>query len=270
MKLLFTDLDGTLLNNDSKVSPGTKAFLERFLADGNKLIFSSGRPLDSVLEVKRDAGLTQNGIFLICSNGTLVYDCDNACYLMEKRLPLPYISYLQKQAQQHGLHIQTYRDDAVISPADDEEIRFYRRRIHLPLIISPNLSDALIKEPFKMLAISLHDFDKLETFRKDISEWAAGKVQTIYSNDMYLEIFDKDAGKGNAVRFLCDYFAVPLSDAYAAGDAGNDISMLEAAGTGIAMSNASENVKKAADVITDLDNDRDGLADMMEKLLAKS
>jgi hypothetical protein len=63
---------------------------------------------------------------------------------------------------------------------------------------------------------------------------------------------------------------VALSDAYAAGDAGNDISMLEAAGTGIAMANASENVKKAADVITDLDNDHDGLADMMEKLLAKS
>ena len=52
MKLLFTDLDGTLLNNASQVSPATRAFLDDFLAAGNKLILSSGRPTDSVLEVK--------------------------------------------------------------------------------------------------------------------------------------------------------------------------------------------------------------------------
>ena len=48
MKLLFTDLDGTLLNDESQVTPGTKAFLDEFLAAGNKLVFSSGRPLMSV------------------------------------------------------------------------------------------------------------------------------------------------------------------------------------------------------------------------------
>lgn len=269
MKLLFTDLDGTLLNNNSKVSAQTKAFLDEFLAAGNRLILSSGRPLNSVLEVKNDAGLTQKGIFLICNNGTLVYDCDNECPIMEKRLPRAYVSYLQEQAQKYDLHIQTYRDDAVISPAEDEEIKFYRRRIHLPFIISPNLTDALTQDPYKMLAISLDNFDKLEAFRQSISSWAENKIQTIYSSDMYLELFDWNAGKGNAIRFVCNYFGVPLTDAYAAGDADNDISMLEAAGTGIAMANATDKVKQYADVITDLDNDKDGLADMMKKLLAQ-
>lgn len=269
MKLLFTDLDGTLLNNDSMVSPETKAFLDDFLADGNKLILSSGRPLDSILEVKKDAGLTQNGILLTCSNGTLIYDCDNQCSILEKRLPISYVSYLQKKAEEYGLHVHTYRDNAVISPADDEEIRFYRRKVHMPLIISPDLTQALDQGPFKMLAISLNDFEKLEAFREGIADWAADKIQTIYSNSMYLELFDRSAGKGNAVRFVCDYFNVPLSDTYAAGDAENDISMLEAAGTGIAMANAPDNVKKHADVITKLDNDKNGLADMMQKLLAQ-
>ncbi len=267
MKLLFTDLDGTLLNTDSLVSAGTKAFLDKFLAAGNKLIFSSGRPKDSVLEVKNNAGLTQPGILLICSNGTQVYDCDRKQIIFEKRLPLSYVSYLQEQAEKYDLHIHTYRDDAVVSPLDDEEIRFYRQRIHLPLIVSGRLADALTVPPCKMLAISLNDFDKLEAFRLGIKDWAQDKVQTIYSNGIYLELFPHDAGKGNAVRFVCDYFGVPLSDAYAAGDADNDISMLEAAGCGIAMSNASDAVKKYADVVTDFDNDHDGLADMMRKLL---
>lgn len=267
MKLLFTDLDGTLLNNDSEVSPKTKAFLDDFLSSGNKLILSSGRPLGSILEVKENAGLTQRGIFLSCSNGALVYDCDNKCPILEKRLSRTYVAYLQDQAKAYGLHIQTYRDDAIVTPAEDKEIQYYRRRIHLPYIVSPDLTKALDKDPFKMLAISLDDFDKLETFRKGIADWAKDKIQTIYSSDMYLELFDLNAGKGNALRFVCNYFKIPLSDAYAAGDADNDISMLEAAGTGIAMANASDQVKQHADVITDLDNDKDGLADMMKKLL---
>lgn len=269
MKLLFTDLDGTLLNHESKVSPKTKAFLDEFLAAGNKLILSSGRSMHSILEVKNEAGLTQKGIFLSCCNGTLVYDCDNARPILEKRMPRAYVPYLQAQAQKYDLHIQTYEKDYIISPTDDEELRYYCIRIHQPLIISPVLADALTEDPYKMLAISLNDFDKLEAFRQSISDWAENKIQTIYSSDSYLELFNHTAGKGSAVRFVCDYFGVPLQDAYAAGDAENDISMIQAAGTGIAMANASESVKQYADVITDLDHDHDGLADMMQKLLAQ-
>jgi len=118
-----------------------------------------------------------------------------------------------------------------------------------------------------MLAISLHNYEKLETFRKRISGWAENKVRLIYSSDQYLELFPWDAGKGSSLLFLCDYFGIPVSDAYAAGDAENDISMLEAAGCGIAMKNATDNVKAQADVVTELTNDQDGLADMMRKLL---
>ena len=200
MKLLFTDLDGTLLNNASQVSPGTRAFLDEFLAAGNRLILSSGRPKDSVLEVKNKAGLSQPGILLSCYNGAQIYDCDSRRTIMAKKLPISYVSYLQEQAANYDLHIQTYQENAVVSPADDEEIRFYRVRIHLPLVVSPMLTDALTEGPYKMLAASLHDHGKLEAFRLGISDWSEGKIQTIYSNDMYLELFRQDAGKGNARR----------------------------------------------------------------------
>ncbi|MDE6943559.1 MAG: Cof-type HAD-IIB family hydrolase [Lachnospiraceae bacterium] len=267
MKLLFTDLDGTLLNNASQVSPATRAFLDDFLVAGNKLILSSGRPTDSVLEVKNNAGLNQPGILLCCYNGAQVYDCDSCSTIMAKRMPLPYVSYLQKQAAKHHLHIQTYQENAVVSPADDEEIRFYRTKIHVPLVVSPVLADALTDGPYKMLAADLYDHDKLEAFRLEIFDWTKGKIQTIYSNDKYLELFRQDAGKGNALHFVCEHFGVSLSDAYAAGDAENDISMLQAAGTGIAMRNASDQVKQAADIVTRYDNDHDGLAETMRRLL---
>ena len=271
MKMLFTDLDDTLLNSQSQVSPETKAFLDEFLAAGNRLVLSSGRPLMSVMEVKELAGLHQPGIFLSCSNGTRIYDCDRRRTIRKLGLPFSYVSYMEEQAKALSLHIQTYRDsdadDAIVSPADDEEIRYYRRKIHLPLVVSANLCDALTEEPCKMLAISLHNFEKLEAFRKNIADWAAGKVRTIYSSDKYLEIFDWNAGKGSSLLFLCDYLGISVSDSFAAGDADNDISMLDAAGCGIAMKNATDKVKAHADVVTDLDNDQNGLADMMRKLL---
>ena len=186
MKLLFTDLDGTLLNNNSLVSPGTRAFLDEFLAAGNRLILSSGRPTDSVLEVKDNAGLTQPGILLSCYNGAQVYDCDSRRAIMEKRMPLSYVSCLQERAARHHLHIQTYQEHAVVSPADDEEIRFYRTRIHVPLVVSPVLTDVLTDGPYKMLAADLHDHNKLEAFRLAISDWAEGIILCVRKSTLII------------------------------------------------------------------------------------
>lgn len=267
MKILFTDLDGTLLNNNSRVSAGTKAFLDEFLAAGNKLVLSSGRPLKSIQEVKETEGLNAPGILVIASNGALVYDCDLEKPILERPLPLSYVSYLQKEADALGLHIQTYTRDSIVCREEDEEIQFYRRRIHLPLVLTDDYASSLTARPYKMLAIDLHDHGKLLAFCDRIANWARDKIRYIFSNDKYLELFVKEAGKGNAVRFVCNYFGVPLSDAYAAGDADNDISMIQAAGCGIAMANAAPKVKEAADVVTRLDNDKDGLAECMRELL---
>ncbi|MCM1263653.1 MAG: Cof-type HAD-IIB family hydrolase [Butyrivibrio sp.] len=267
MKILFTDLDGTLLNKKSMVSENTKAFLDEFIHAGNKLVLSSGRPLKSILEVKENAGLMQPGILIIAYNGALIYDCDSKSAILEKRLPLSYVSYLQSQAKALGIHIHTYTDDAVVNDSDDEETKFYRIRIHLPLIIADDYAAFLKKEPFKMLAINLKDRSKLIAFCDSIADWASDKIQYIFSNDYYLELFNKDAGKGNAVRYVCDYFNVPISDTYAAGDAENDISMIKAAGCGIAMLNADSKVKEAADVITDKDNDNDGLISCLKAII---
>ncbi len=267
MKILFADLDGTLLDNKSQVSAGTKAFLDGFLSAGNKLVLSSGRPLESILEVKENAGLTRPGILISANNGTLIYDPDAQAPIMEKRLPLPWVDVLQEKADEAGIHIQTYKDDAIIAEAEDEELTFYRRRIHVPVCLAAHFTDVMDKGPHKMLAIHLTDHQALVDFRESMSDWGKDKIQMIFSSEAYLEIFSIEGGKGNAVRYLCDYFGVDRADSYAAGDAENDISMLTAAGCGIAMQNAVDAAKEAADVVTESDNDNDGLAKCMEKLL---
>ena len=90
-------------------------------------------------------------------------------------------------------------------------------------------------------------------------------LNTLFSNPMYLEVISNEAGKGNALKWLCNYLNIPISSSYAAGDQFNDVSMIEAAGTGIAMLNGDPAIFEFADVLSEFDNNHDGLSQYIVK-----
>ena len=87
-KILFTDLDGTLLNSAKKVSPGMQLLLSKMVLAGNRLVLTSGRALPSVLKVAKNAGLLFPDTVIIAANGNEVYDCDTKTFLMRKSVPI--------------------------------------------------------------------------------------------------------------------------------------------------------------------------------------
>ncbi len=128
--------------------------------------------------------------------------------------------------------------------------------------------DELTQGPCKCIGIELKDADKLENFRLSLLPWAKEEgVSMIYSNPYYLEFFPAASGKGAAVKTLCELLGINPYFSVAAGDAQNDLSMIEAAGMGIAMCNGSEDVRMAATTITAYDNDHDGLAHALVDLI---
>ena len=151
----------------------------------------------------------------------------------------------------------------MVSPDDGEEMQYYNRVIQRPLVVTQDIAGNLSEDPCKVIAIELHDADKLERFKQAVDEKYADVFTTCYSNPYYLEIFMKESGKGSAVKRLAEHLGIPIANTYAAGDEKNDISMIEAAGCGIAMLNASEEVKAYADVVTKYDNDHDGLEELI-------
>ena len=266
-KILFTDMDGTLLRNDSTVSPEMKLTLDRMMDCGHKLVLTSGRPLDSILEAARLSGLLRPGTLVIAYNGSLVYDCALQHPILERTLPFETASEIFRLAGALSIHAQTYTDHEIVCPREDEEIRYYRRRIHLPLLTADDPLSLLSHPPYKVHTIHLTDRTKLLKLREQVLSRFGDTVTAQFSNDRYLEFYSAQSGKGNAIRWVCGHFGIPISQSLAAGDAPNDISMLEAAGVGIAMANASEDVKKAADFITAADNDQDGLIEAVEAYL---
>lgn len=261
--IFFFDLDGTLLTDDKNISDKTRNALLEYVLDGNHVAICTGRGLDNVIAVSRSLGIDYPGTYLIGFNGGIIYELDTGKVISRIGIPLKYIPGLFELASEHGIHCHTYASDHMVSPDDGEEMRYYNRIIQRPLIVTPDVAGNLSEDPCKVIAIELHDADKLERFKQTVDQAYGDVFTTCYSNPYYLEIFMKESGKGSAVRRLAQYLDVPVEKTYAAGDEMNDISMIEAAGCGIAMINASDEVKSHADVITKYDNNHDGLEELI-------
>lgn len=268
-KILFTDLDGTLLNNQSQISAPMKKCLDEMTDAGHKLVLSSGRPLNSIMEVKEKAGINYPGIYIIANNGSLIYDCDNHKSIYELRLTMEDVKMVWETAKEMHIHIQTYTDSAIVFPNEDEEIAVYRSRVHMPLIISDQPWLVLKQPPFKLLAIDLYEKKHLISLSDALLQEGASSLTTIFSNDRYLEIFSAKAGKGNGLIWLCNYLSTPVSASVACGDALNDLSMLKAAGTSVAMCNGDDTLKAGADIVTAKTNDENGLIDIIRNHILK-
>lgn len=266
-KILFTDMDGTLLLDNSTVSPEMKTVLNRLTQAGHRLVLTSGRPLDSILEVMEAAGLFYPGTLIISNNGSLIYDCSARAPLMEKTVAFPIAADIMAMAKEKGIHSQTYTAHEIVCEREDEEVIHYRKRIHMPLVTAADVLSVLQRPPYKVHCIHLTDKTLLEALKKEVELKYGGVITAQFSNDQYLEFYSREAGKGNAILEVCRHFGIPSADSVAAGDAPNDISMLLAAGTGVAMANADPCVKEAADFVTSLDNGHNGLIEAIEKFI---
>ena len=223
--------------------------------------------VDDAVEVMEQEGLFYPDTLLIAYNGSLTWDCTAQAPLFSLPLPLDICRGIADAARRHGVHYQTYTDHEIVCEKEDEELRYYRRRIHLPVLLSPDPVSVLTMPPYKMHAIHLTDHERLEALKADVEERFSGRVTVQFSNDQYLEFFHSGSGKGSAILQLLRHLGIPVENSFSAGDAPNDISMLQAAGCGIAMKNADPEVKESADYITRFDNEHDGLADAVALLI---
>ena len=107
-RLLFLDLDGTLLNDAKEITPGNRAALERTLKRGHGVIITTGRPLKSALEQSRRLGLDKPGCYTIAYNGAMVYDWSKQDKVFQRALTIPSVIRVFEKANEIGEHIQTY------------------------------------------------------------------------------------------------------------------------------------------------------------------
>ena len=262
-KIFFFDLDGTLLNKEKIITPATMEALRRFTEAGNHFCINTGRAIDSARAVYNGLGLDFKGSYLCGSNGTEIFSVDDEKYVYKTGIRLELVPKIMDLAAEYDMHCHTYNETHIVSRWNGECMDYYRRVIKTPLIVADDVMQYIVTPPSKMIAIELHDHEKQERFRMALQEMVGNELTLLYSNPYYMEIFPSIAGKGSAVKRLADYLGIPVENTLAAGDEQNDLSMIEAAGCGIAMINGTDVVKASADVVTKEDNNHDGLAEFI-------
>lgn len=267
-KALFLDLDGTLLNDQKKITDGNRLAIQRALAAGHKIIINTGRPLVSAILQAEKLGLTSAGCYLIAYNGGILYDTGNRTILSKKALSLELVRKVFDEANRRSLHIQTYSDTHVlVEPrCDDAIVKRYCSLTQMSYQVIPDIH-LLAQEPVKMLLIDLNTPALLEDFSQWISTLESGQLDSFFSSNEYLEVVSKGLNKGNALKEMARLLQIPMEHTVAAGDAANDIEMLRAAHVGVSMHNGTDQVKAAADYITARDNNHDGVAEIIETFI---
>ena len=270
IRLIAFDLDGTLLRSDKSISPRTMQALLAARERGVLLVPSTGRLLRSLPEPLLDKSLTRYHILV---NGAQVYDSfEDKTLLREELTPqqaMCMLHFLKSRNVLRGVYIDglghmSRKDFSEIeavaaTPATAALMRrSYQTDEDLDAVTAQHDSVQ------KIIAFFRNPDDKQATIREITSRFPGYAVSSSLGNN--IEINAQNATKGSALCFLCEKIGVPIGQCMAFGDGTNDYSMLRAAGFGVAMGNASEEVQSCADAVTET-NEEDGVARMIERVL---
>ena len=266
-KILFTDLDGTLLNDQKQISARNLAAIHMALENGHKIVISTGRALASAKKQAETLGLIMPGCYIIAFNGACIYDIHEKKVIFSETIPLDYVYHLFEEAHKLNIHIQTYDDTQVLTESENDDLFRYCHNTGMEYKVISSVRSELIFSPYKVLVIDYQHHEPLVQFQEQIRTWAEGKIDFYFSCNELLEIVAPDISKGNAIIRLCEQLQIPLEATISAGDADNDISMLQTTHTSVVMKNADPHMHAYATYITEQDNNHDGVAEAIYKFM---
>lgn len=267
-RLVFSDYDDTLTLPDGTITPRTTAAIKAYRDAGGIFVVCTGRSYPSVKKLlPRVYGEPRPDVPVICYQGGLTAAADGSVL---RRVPMDRedIIRLAAMLEARGIICQTYSGEKMFCSRLTAEARNYARITDCEFDVVGNLAEFMRGyggEFDKLLLIASPE--QVQTLRAEFmssGEWPHFKF--VFSRPTYLEAIPLGSGKDTAVRFLAERLGVPLSQTAAFGDSNNDTDMLRTAGYGVAVGNARDECKRAADFVCAPVSD-DGLAATLESFI---
>jgi Cof subfamily protein (haloacid dehalogenase superfamily) len=276
-KLAVLDIDGTLLDSKGCITKKTLQTIRAVEKQGGIVTICTGRNIRKSLPVVKKSGIQ---VPFACIDGTLLFDPIKRTAVHDLPLSREEIHFILDAAVNEDAFVEVNNGQIYYKFAKKEPLYQYdifNKRTFLGRIKSYHGGVRYVKkfdimrtipDPVYQIVIAAEP-EITKKIKDTIIKFDNGQLE-IRDNlwEKYLFISRKGATKSMAMERLCNYFQVPMEKTIAIGDEQNDIDMLEKAGMGIAMGNASENVKAVADYIT-LSNDADGVADALQKFFLR-
>lgn len=261
IKLLAVDLDDTLLDKSSQVSPRCREAIKKAVEKGVTVTVATGRMYAAALPFARQLELD---VPIITYNGALIKSSLSGEVFFEQALDQAVAADVLTLFRERGWYIQVYVGDQFYIAEPNERSRAYEELTKVKAIPVGEDLYSMSEHVLKML--SLANENEIQEISRVIQDKFKGKVFAPISRPTYLEIVHPSINKGRSLDFLASRLGITRNEVMAIGDSNNDLDMIEYAGLGVAMGNALPHVKAAANAVT-LANDEDGVADAIYKYI---
>lgn len=244
--LICTDLDGTLLKNDKSISRENAEAIEYFKSEGGRFTFVTGRmPYFS----HKAREMVRPNAPIGCINGGGIYDFEAGEYIYTnvlQRDALDLVEYAEKNVP--GIGISVYTFERIYFSAENSAMEEFRAVTGVANAVKPYRE---IDIPMAKIVFGDENLDSLKRLAEVLSSHPLAEKFGFVSSELTLyEILPKGVNKGSVLPRLASHLGIDMSRTVAIGDYNNDIPMISAAGVGIAVANACEAAKAAADYIT--------------------
>jgi Cof subfamily protein (haloacid dehalogenase superfamily) len=267
IRLIAMDLDGTALQRDRcSFSPRLHRALNAAHAKGSAIVIVTGRQFGLLPPVLQQTYEWSD--YAILCNGGQIRKLNTGELRYSLRIDPCALAQLLDLAREFDLPLEFSVDSKLYLTQEsyDKQLPWPDLTFHRDAILAnhghivPSLVPFCDKniEKVNLLCISPEIRDAVADRLSSIS------VSAVWSSSTCMEITHPDATKGQTLKILCDRLQIPMEAVMALGDSGNDITMLRQAGLGVAMGNAPDFVKRAADACTD-SNEADGAAKAIEQ-----
>ena len=244
--LICTDLDGTLLRRDKTISEENVRAIEYFKSEGGYFTFITGRMPMYVPYIYNT--INPNAPFG-CINGGGIYDHRTGKYVYTvelDRMALDLVDAVDRELPMIGIQVNSF--EKVYFNKDNEAMVHFRKETGAP---NYKCHYRDVKEPLAKVVFGDECEENILALAKLLSEHElADSFDFIRSDRTLYEILPRGNSKGNILLKMCDFLSVDPKRSIAVGDYDNDVSMLNSAGLGIAVSNATESVRAVADIVT--------------------
>ena len=287
IKLIASDMDGTLLNHNHKIPKENVELINYAKNQGIEFVVATGRAYYEALPALNEENINCD---VISFNGGIVYDKNSNIISITPMLPKD-LYYTIEILKSFDISYQLYTKNTIYTTSIETDINAYIDLIrsngyepdveHLRAEAQQKLDVGYITEvenielylnekenpPIKIIAIS-NDISKLENAAKLLSENTSISVTSSGANN--IEIMHKNATKGEALKEIAKIYGINLENAVAIGDNLNDQAMLDIVGYSVAMKNGNTILKEQAKYVTEKTNSEGGVADTIFKLIEEN
>lgn len=271
-RMVVTDLDGTLLNNKKQVSEGNAEAIRKLKDQDTVFVMASGR---SDVMTRAYTKQLKNADIVIGCDGAIIRNIRNGEILYENHLSSETCHKTFKICQKYNLQYYVFAKDELVSDDPENERFLIHQKFNqtveedeqIPMQVVDDLDQYVDDHIIYKIVVSHNDTQYLDKVAEVVKKET--DADAIRSGKRVLAVKARGVSKAEAVKKLAQVLEISIKDIIAFGDEVNDIEMLKLVGLGIAMENADDVVKEAADVIAG-NNDQDGVGKELEKIFGNA